>query len=378
MANLKFFRKKFLNRLLFVIIVMLSVGFSCRQTSNQVQRTLNESTPEVSAKKKVYFASPKNNQTFKLGDHITLLTGFSDSLKRPDSIMFFIDNKPLASVKRGTEQVIWNTSEASVGIRNIGYIAYFPSKSEEQDYIQITLMPKNPPVNYTFQVMNTYPHDAQAYTQGLIYDNTFLYEGTGLYGQSSLRKVKLTTGDVLQRYNLPNEIFGEGITIYDNKIIQISWKEQTAFLFDKTSFNLLNKFNYPIKEGWGITFDGKNLIMSDGSEKLYFLDKEYFTEVKHIEVYDNHGPVTRLNELEYIEGEVWANVYTTDTIVRINPKTGAITGKIIMTNLLKARDRSQNTEVLNGIAYDPQTKRIFVTGKNWPKLFEITIHEKKR
>jgi glutaminyl-peptide cyclotransferase len=377
MINIK--RNKILNRLFLALMILLSVGFSCRQTNNQQQpNTSTESAPETSTKKNVYFTSPANNQTYKTGQVINLQVKLTDSLKRPDSVLFFIDNSRLAVIKKISEPVSWKTADAKVGLRNISLIAYFPSKEEEQDNIQITLLSGTPPVLYTYQIVNTFPHDANAYTQGLIYSNGFLYEGTGVYGQSSLRKVKLTTGEVLQKYNLPNDIFGEGITTFDNKIIQISWKEQTAFLFDKISFSLLNKFNYPIKEGWGISYDGKNLIMSDGSEKIYFIDKDYFTEVSHLEVCDNHGFASRLNELEYIDGEIWANIWTTDTIVRINPKTGAITGKIELTNLLKTRDHSQNTDVLNGIAYDPQTKRIFVTGKNWPKLFEITVHRKNR
>jgi glutamine cyclotransferase len=361
------------------VIIILSVGFSCRQTNKQQQvNNHNDSVSLETVKKNVFFTSPQNNQVYKSGQFVNIQIKLTDTTKRLDSILFFLDNKPFKTIKKITDPVSWNTADANVGLRTIGFIAYFPSKTEEQENIQVSLLPKNDPVLYSYQVINTYPHDSKAYTQGLIFNNGFLYEGTGLYGQSSLRKETLNTGEVLQIYNLPNEIFGEGITTFDNKIIQISWKEQTAFLFDKNTFNLLNKFNYPIKEGWGITFDGKNLIMSDGSEKLYFLDKDYFTEVKHLEVCDNHGFVTRLNELEYIEGEIWANVYTTDTIVRINPKTGAITGKIDMTKLLKARDRSQNTEVLNGIAYDPQTKRTFVTGKNWPKLFEIKVQQKSR
>jgi glutamine cyclotransferase len=235
-----------------------------------------------------------------------------------------------------------------------------------------------PEIYYTYKIVKAYPHDPSAYTQGLIFSDNYLFEGTGQYGQSTLRKVKLSSGEIMQVYNLPNEVFGEGIATFNDKIIQITWQEQVAFIFDKTSFRLLNKLYYPMKEGWGITFDGTYLIMSDGSANLYFLDKDYFTEVSRLEVCDNHGPVQRLNELEYIEGEVWANVYTTDTIVRINPKTGVITGKIDMSGLLKPEDRTSNVNVLNGIAYNSLTKQIFVTGKNWPKLFEINVFQKRR
>jgi len=223
---------------------------------------------------------------------------------------------------------------------------------------------------YTYNIVNTYPHDRSAFTQGLVFEGGVLYEGTGLLGQSTLRRVELETGDILQIRELSAEFFGEGITIYENKIIQLIWQSNIGFVYDKNSFELLQEFNYST-EGWGITHDGECLIMSDGTSTLHFLDPQTFEEIGQLAVFDNHGPVTRLNELEYIQGEIYANVWQTDRIARISPETGRVVGWVEMEGLLTAEDRSEPVDVLNGIAYDADTDRLFVTGKLWPKLFEI-------
>jgi glutaminyl-peptide cyclotransferase len=366
-----------LGKVAIVFIFVLSVGFSCRQTGHKPKNGILENNQEL-VKKNLNFITPQEDQVFKIGQDMLMKLKFTDTAKQPDSVKFMADSKPIMTVRKISEPVTWNTQNAKAGAHNIEVIAFYAANISEQVSIQVRLVSGSPAQIYSYTVRNTYPHDANAYTQGLIYNDNCLFEGTGLYGQSTLRKVKLNTGEILKVFNLPSNVFGEGITTFNNKIIQITWREQVAFLYDKESFSQLNKFYYPMKEGWGITNDGTNLIMSDGSATLYFLDKEYFTEVGRLEVCDDKGPVERLNELEYIEGEIWANVYTTDTIVRINPKNGVVTGKIDMSGLLKPADRAQNSEVLNGIAYDLQGKKIFVTGKNWPKLFEITVQQKHR
>jgi len=326
---------------------------------------------------KLKLITPQPNQNYKIGQGIPLQSSYSDSTNRPDSIQFMVNGRRIGSVRKINDIFIWKSADAKAGISNVSAVAFKAAVSVEQENVSIKLYPGTPPAMYTYKVINTYPHKTDAYTQGLIFDNDEFIEGDGLYQESTLREVKIQTGEVLKEYNLPSDIFGEGITSFDDKIIQISWKEQVAFIYDRKTFRLITKMNYPIKEGWGITYNGTKLIMSDGSSIIYFLDKDYLTEVARIEVYDNHGPVEKLNELEYIEGEIWANVYTTDTIVRINPKTGVITGKIDMTGLLRPEDRTANTDVLNGIAYDPKTKRIWVTGKRWPKLFQIALQQKE-
>ena len=225
---------------------------------------------------------------------------------------------------------------------------------------------------YTYKVVNTYPHDRSAFTEGLVFEDGVLYEGTGLHGYSNLRRVKLETGEILQICELPPQFFGEGVTIYGNKIIQLTWKSHIGFVYDKYSFKLMQEFNYP-DEGWGITHDGKHLIMSDGTSTLHFLDPETFKEIGQIEVSANDIPVTRINELEYIQGEIYANIWQTERIARINPLTGQVISWIDLKGILSPEDHSETVDVLNGIAYDAKNSRLFVTGKFWPKLFEIEL-----
>jgi len=225
---------------------------------------------------------------------------------------------------------------------------------------------------YTYKVINTYPHDRSAFTEGLVFEDGVLYEGTGLHGYSTLRRVKLETGEILQIRELSSQFFGEGVTIYGNKIIQLTWQSHIGFVYDKYTFKLLKKFNYP-DEGWGITHNGKHLIMSDGTSTLHFLDPETFKEISQIEVSANNIPVTRINELEYIQGEIYANIWQTERIARIDPLTGQVTGWIDLKGILSPEDHSETVDVLNGIAYDTKNDRLFVTGKFWPKLFEIEL-----
>jgi glutaminyl-peptide cyclotransferase len=235
---------------------------------------------------------------------------------------------------------------------------------------------------YSFKIVNTYPHDQSAYTQGLVVYNGFFYEGTGGRRSdtfhSSLRKVEVQTGKVLQKFDLAGEYFGEGITILNNKIYQLTWQENKAFVYDVNDFKLLKEFSYST-EGWGLTHDGTNLIMSDGSHLLRFKDPETFEEIRSVPVVDEKGrPVVRLNELEYVKGEIWANVFTTGWIVRIDPATGKIVGRIDLNEFAEEQmESASNADVLNGIAYDAASDRIYITGKQWKKLFEITVTPKQ-
>jgi glutamine cyclotransferase len=231
----------------------------------------------------------------------------------------------------------------------------------------LVLLNNRPP----YEVVKVYPHDENAFTQGLVIEQGVLYEGTGLYGNSTLRRVDLETGNVLQSYALPDEFFGEGITVFGDKIIQLTWQNQKGFVYDKHSFELLQEFSYPT-EGWGITNDGSQLIMSDGTANLYFLDPETFQKVGQVEVRDGNASVTNLNELEYINGEVYANIWLTDKIAIIDPQTGQVKAWIDLTGIYTQENNDPNS-VLNGIAYDAEGDRLFVTGKLWSQLFEIKL-----
>jgi len=228
---------------------------------------------------------------------------------------------------------------------------------------------------YTYRIVHTYPHDPTAYTQGLIYLNGLLYEGTGLEGHSSIRKVKLETGEVLQKRDIPQEYFGEGIIIWKDRLMELTWKGERGFIYDLTTFAPRGQFEYP-GEGWGLTLDGKRIIMSDGTPQLRFWNPDTLKETGRITVTDEGRPVSQLNELEWVKGEVYANVYQTDRIARIDPATGKVAGWIDLTGILPPADRTSETDVLNGIAYDAAGDRLFVTGKLWPKLFEIRLTRK--
>lgn len=224
---------------------------------------------------------------------------------------------------------------------------------------------------FTYQIINSYPHDESAFTQGLVIENGILFEGTGLYGQSTLRRVDLETGNITQLQPLSKDLFGEGITIFENKIIQLTWQNNIGFVYDKNSFEVLDQFEYPT-EGWGLTHNGSLLIMSDGTSTLYFLDPKNFQTVNQVDVYNNQGSINMLNELEYINGSIYANIWKEDTIVIINPNTGNVTGQIDLTGLKELVNQTSR-DVLNGIAYDQNESKLFVTGKFWSKLFEIKL-----
>ena len=244
---------------------------------------------------------------------------------------------------------------------------------------------------YTYQVVHVYPHDRSAFTEGLFYLDGFLYEGTGEWGESSIRKVKLETGEVLQRCEIPAAYFGEGIVKWKDRLIELTYKSKVGFIYDFNTFDPCPvpendekhrfAFDSDTGEGWALTTDGKRIIMDDGSAKLFFWDPETLKPVGSVAVTDRGEPVKQINELEWVKGEIFANVWTTDKIVRINPANGHVTGWVDCTGLLSPADRieggPQQTDVMNGIAYDAKGDRLFVTGKRWPKLFEIKLVKKQ-
>ncbi len=235
------------------------------------------------------------------------------------------------------------------------------------------VLPGDLPV-YGYNVLAVYPHDAGAFTQGLVYTRSLLYEGTGLTVASSVRKVDLETGEILQFYSVPTGYFGEGIAIHDDRILQLTWLNRVGFVYDLDTFDQgpISTFSYPT-EGWGLTHDGTRFIMSDGTATLHFWDLQTLAETGQVEVRDEHGPVPCLNELEYIQGEVYANVWQTDYIAVIDPATGRVTAWIDLAGLLESQEMVPTADVLNGIAYDVEGDRLFVTGKYWPWLFELEL-----
>jgi len=233
-------------------------------------------------------------------------------------------------------------------------------------------VPAEMPAELTYEVVQAYPHDPQAFTQGLIYEDGILFESTGLYGRSSLRRVDLATGEVLEQVDLPEAYFAEGLTDWDDALVQLTWREYMGFVYNKADFTQIGTFDYPT-EGWGLTQDGDHLIMSDGSSTLFFLDPATYEVTGTVSVTDQGREIVNINELEWVRGEVFANIWQTDDLIRIDPESGEVLGWIDLSGLLPAEERTAETNVLNGIAYDPDSNRLFVTGKLWPKLYEIRL-----
>lgn len=250
-----------------------------------------------------------------------------------------------------------------VVIFGMASICFFSTSQDDNDLAQIN-----------FEVIEIYPHAPDAFTQGLFYENGFLYESIGQYGRSSLRKVKLETGEILLETKLPSDVFGEGIAPYQDKIIQLTWFANVAFIYRKGHLKLIDRVNLPQKlEGWGLTFDGNHLIMSDGSSYLYYLNPSSFKVEKRIRVHTKKRPLRKINELEYYKNRVLANVWQSNTIVVINPETGDVTGYLDFKKLEPKQFRRHPDHVLNGIAFNPENGHIFVTGKMWPHLYEIEV-----
>ncbi len=358
-----------------LLIICITVIFACdsnRDNKINKHRNNNQPTKKVESKPvtKLAFQTDEQKADFHVGEILKFKLTQSNDIAF-DSIKLYINDAYFRTIKSlpidlQSDKVINKLGDLEVEAQ------IFADSSKHLQSHNFTFLSDVKPQNYSYKVKKMFPHDERAFTQGLVFDNGYLYEATGLKGESSLRKVQLSTGDVLQALTIDKQIFGEGISILNNKIIQLSWTSRVGFIYDKNSFKQLNTFSYAT-EGWGLTNDGKNLIMSDGTNIIYYLDSETYTEVSRIEVYDNEAAISNLNELEYINGDIYANVYQTDKIAIIDAKTGKVKAYINLEGLLSPEYRKPETGVLNGIAYDFKNKRLFVTGKKWTKLFEIEI-----
>ena len=323
----------------------------------------------------VRFVAPTNSANAKLNQPVEVELEVISAANPPDSVAIFFEGNHIITLKsEPLKYVVDNNMIATTGRKSLKAIPYKDGKQQNQVTRFLTVFSDQAPIRYGYKVVQSYPHDTHAFTQGLFFDNGFLYESTGLETTSWLREVEIETGIPNRQSNLDNSLFGEGATLYDGRIFQITWRNKVGFVYDKATFRQINKIYYST-EGWGLTTVGDKLVLSDGSNTLYFHDPETFAVVSTIEVYDNEKRVDSLNELEYIEGEIWANIFTTDIIARIDPVSGKVKGYIDLTGIFPQNERNHEAEVLNGIAYDKDTKRIFVTGKMWAKLFEIVVTE---
>ena len=296
-----------------------------------------------------------------------------------EEVTFFVNGREVSS---SNNSFTLDTKEYGTGKHLISaMVAYGENKSKRINN-SIEVFSNIPFTSYDFKIVNVFPHDGTAYTQGLEYYNGFLYETTGKLGKSSLRKVELKTGKVIQKIDLDRRYFGEGMTIFDNKIFFLTWKANKGFVYNLESFELESEFPYNrSKEGWGLTHSDTELIKSDGTSKIWFLDPSTQKEKRYIEAYTNQQSLDQLNELEYINGKIYANYWQKPLIAIINPENGIVEGLINLTRLVQEMEKSQKllkeNDVLNGIAFDAENNRLFVTGKNWQKLFEIELIKKQ-
>jgi glutamine cyclotransferase len=260
---------------------------------------------------------------------------------------------------------------------SIFFAALEPANAElQKSSSSVFLLTTKAPIS-NINIINIFPHDPESFTEGFVYHKGYLYESTGLNGKSFLKKMEITSGKIIKEVKLSEEYFGEGMAILDNKIYQLTWKNKTGFIYDLLSFQETGKFSYQ-GEGWGLTTDGKILFMSDGSPVISCIDPASFAVIRKIKVSDRKMPVNNLNELEFIRGEIWANIFMEDVIARISPQTGKVLGWIDLSQLHQMLPDQGKRDALNGIAYDPEGDRIFVTGKFWPKLFEIKVKNQKQ
>ena len=292
----------------------------------------------------------------------------------PDSVHLYFDGSLVISIAGGhNEAVIPAALTGITGLKEVRLVAFSNGKRPHSVSRVVTFNSDIEPDWYRFRVVNRFPHDTRAYTQGLLYHEGWLYEGTGLEGESTLRKVDLESGEVVRKHRIDDRFFGEGITVYQNRIYQLTWTHNTGFIYDLETFREVGRFYYNT-EGWGLTTMGDSLVMSDGTNRLYFMDPNGFNLISSVEVHDNEGPVSKINELEYINGEIWANIFLTDKIVRIDPISGRVIAYIDLEGIIDPSLIGDKTDdVLNGVAWDPENERIFVTGKRWPYLFEIEL-----
>lgn len=333
---------------------------------------IEEEVPAAPVTARGRIASPHDGDVFIIGDDITFNVVFDDDPGGIAEVKMAVDGRDAEFEGSIPGTITWDSDNWPAGTRHIRFSVVYEDGSRENLQLRVVLYSDISPVRYTYRIVNSYPHDIRAFTQGLVYHEGYLYESTGQYGRSTLRKVRLETGEVLRSLNLDRQLFGEGLTVLNGKLYQLTWQSRVGFVYDLESFRLLNRVHYET-EGWGLTNDGINLLKSDGSHYIYILDPQYFSETGRIEVYDNNGRVDGLNELQYIDGIIYANVFGTDEVVMIEAASGRITGVIDLTGLLDRRYHHPNLDVLNGVAWDSENERLFVTGKNWPRLFEIEL-----
>jgi glutamine cyclotransferase len=324
----------------------------------------------------IQIISPTKWDTCRFNQEIILC--YTNNKRFPvDSAQLFFNGLHITTLDSVTREFTLKLPEDKCGNNTLKVIAFHPNNRQGSATQSFIIKPDTSPRRLRYELVNTYYHDPDASTQGLVFQDGYMYEGTGIRGKSSLRKTDLANNKLLEMLSLESSLFGEGITIYQDKIYQITWTSRKGFVYNINTFELENTFEYAT-QGWGITTMNERLIMSDGTHQLYHLNPTGFNKIKTIEVYDHRGPVEHLNELEYIDGYIWANVWLTNRIVVIHPETGRVVKELYLPNMLTPAEKAKidlKEDVLNGIAYHPEKNTVFVTGKHWPKIFELEIQQ---
>lgn len=367
----KNFMKAFKHFLVLAQVVFLLQLISCEDKKNKgtVEQTDLLSQRSVFSIQAVVGAR-------KQGEKIRFDVEKTDTTQAFDSVVVRLENETLGRMTERIQTFYWSSEKAGMG-EHVFTITGFRKGAEAGSASQsVFICAPQPPVEYRYEIVKTLPHSTGSFTQGLEWNGEKLYEGTGLNGKSFVAEVDVQTGKPLVQHSLSQEFFGEGITIEANKLYQLTWQNRKGFVYSLPDLKPLKEFGYPT-DGWGLTHLSDRLAMTDGSHKVYFLDKETFTSKGKIEVWDHKNPVDALNELEFVNGKVYANKYQTDTLVEFDPVSGMVTGYVDLTGILKDSDRQGEEDVLNGIAYHSADKLFYVTGKNWPKMYAIRLVQKK-
>ncbi|SMD32113.1 Glutamine cyclotransferase [Reichenbachiella faecimaris] len=344
-----------------VLFILITALGACESTNKKQ----NKPSPRVKSVAKI--ESPRNGVRKTIGDTLSFKITSSNTEIKIDSVLVSNNGKSVLN-----DQLIWDTSKEMPGKQDLTVSVYLSNGTVEKKRHSVTLLSDIEPIRYTYRITNTFVHDPDAFTEGLFMYNNELYESTGEKGQSTLRRVDLKTGKIQKSVNLSSQYFGEGIALMNDNIYMLSYKERTGFVFNKNSFEQIRQFSYPT-EGWGMTSNDNALIMSDGTFIIRFMEPENFSEIKQIKVYDQNGPIDYLNELEYVNGNLFAVRWQTEQIYIIDPDSGKVKGILDLEGIFDYSNYDRRIDVLNGIAYNKNIDRYYVTGKWWPKLFEIQL-----
>ncbi len=361
---------------IFLLLLLITAVISCSGSSGKREMKVADKSGTAAeadmrpSKRLIEVLAPADNSSFKCSEAILLSVTNAAGKPTVDSVQIWVDGS-LAETLHELPARAELASPGNPGRISLRVVAHSASSKPQTVTLFVTLLSDITPVIYRYRVINSYPHDRRAYTQGLVYDEGFFYESTGQQGESSLRKVEPETGKVVSQVSLDGSLFGEGVALLGDRIYQLTWTTKVGFVYEKSSMKQINRIYYQT-QGWGLATIGDKLVMSDGTNVLWFLDQD-FNVLSSVDVWDNKGMVDNLNEMEMIDGELWANIWQTDRIARIDPLTGKVLGYVELNNLLPREERSRETDVLNGIAWDAEGRRLFVTGKYWPRLYEITV-----